>query len=233
MTSSTTPGATTFVAEPGPRWSAIVVTALLGGIALSPLAGEYLLTQQSPRWAPRLVLNVPPVIGTGWLAIVALALICGFARSWRMGLCMDDQRVTVRNYFRTYRFAWPEVTGFVDGSVTTFWHLDGDRGDRGLRLAVRPSWALSVLGPGGRAVTATGTASGIAAPSETLAAIRQVAEWRGIAADLNGTSRARRGSQGRDYVPWVVIVFLAVVFIAVFIWIVAIHGDHCPTCGGA
>jgi hypothetical protein len=34
-----------------------------------------------------------------------------------MGLSMDNHGVTIRNYFRTYRAGWGEVSRFVDGAV--------------------------------------------------------------------------------------------------------------------
>jgi len=214
MTSRNRPGVTTVVARPGHRRFVIIITALFGVCALAPLAGKHLLTKQSPKWAPQLIPHVPRAVGTADLAIVAVALIWSCFRSWRMGLYMDYQGVTVRNYFWTYRFRWPEVAGIVDGSVLGGWY-----------------WALRVLVRGGQAVTASGTARYKARPQE-LTAIREAAESHGISADLRGTrGGAWRGPKWRSYLPWALIVILFAVFVTVFIWIVLIYGNHCPqTC---
>ena len=55
----------------------------------------------------------PTVVG----AIAAIALIGGCFRGWRIGLRIDQSGMTVRNYFRTYRIGWPEVSLFADGSA--------------------------------------------------------------------------------------------------------------------
>ena len=58
---------------------------------------------------------MPAVIA--YLILVAAVLIVGCLRSWRMGLSMDNHGVTIRNYFRTYRAGWGEVSRFADGAV--------------------------------------------------------------------------------------------------------------------
>src|SRR5215469_6383845 len=148
MTTRNRPGAATF-AERKPRWFAVVITALYGVVVLWPLA-----------------VHVPGTAFTAVLAVVAVVVMCGWVRAWRIGLCLDPQGVTVRNYFRTYRFGWAEVTSFVDG------------------VANKCYWALSLLAADGRAVTASGTASGFKARPETLTAIRHSADRHGIAARL-------------------------------------------------
>jgi hypothetical protein len=205
-------GATTFIAEPRPRLIAVVVTALYGVCVLWPfVAGKYRLGTN--KWSPRLVMHFPEAAVVSVLAIVAVGLIWGWSRSWRMGLYMNQNGVTVRNYFRTYRFGWPEVTRLVDGSP---WY---------------GYWALSVLVTGGGAVTASGTASRFKARPETLTAIRQVAECHGIAARLTGLPAAdgRYPKRRRAYLFWIFMI-LAYLFLAAFF---LVTGVHCPTgsCG--
>lgn len=99
----------------------------------------------------------------------------------RRELRCDDQGVTVRNLFRTYRIGWAEVRRFTDGFV----------GGGTPETGVWGQWALAVVLHNGRTVTAEATASRVA-PSKTLVAIGQAAERYDIPADLIGT--IERGS---------------------------------------
>jgi Bacterial PH domain len=97
-------------------------------------------------------------------------------------LRFDDQGVTVRNVFRTYRIGWAEVRRFTDGSVGGGTPEGGGGGQ----------WALRVVLHNGRTVTAKATKAWTVAPSKTLVAIGQAAERYDIPADLTGT--IERGS---------------------------------------
>jgi hypothetical protein len=179
MTTRNRPGAATVVAERKPRWFAIIVTALYGGVVLWPLtADRYRLGTGAIKWA----MHVPGTAFTAVLAVVIVAVIWGWARAWRMGLHLHSQGATVRNYFRTYRFGWAEVTSFVDGSAIK-----------------KDYWALSLLAADGRAATASGTASLFKARPETLTAIRQAAECHGIGARLTGLPGDWRGPKWESH----------------------------------
>lgn len=123
-----------------------------------------------------------PVPGVAaYLAVVTTAVIVGCFRGWRIGLLMDQHGLTVRNYFRSYRFGWPEVKCFADGSA----HC----GESGW------VWALSIMLHDGRAVTAGGTmASGRGCIPPGLAAIRQAAERYAIPGGLTGKAEGPDGS---------------------------------------
>jgi hypothetical protein len=119
-----------------------------------------------------------------YLVIVVAAVIWGCFRSWRMELRMDNRGVTVRNYFRTYRIGWPEVSCFTDGAVYAG--------------AAGRQWALSVVRRNGRVVTACCTSCGTwrSGPprDETLTAIWQGAERHGIPASaVTGHAKGRGG----------------------------------------
>jgi hypothetical protein len=191
-----------------------VVTALYGvSVVWPPVLGKYL--QKHLYLAPKWDTHVPETAVAAVLAIVAAAVIWGWSRSWRMGLYMDDKGLTVRNYFRTYRFGWAEVTRFVDGSIS---------------LLNKGYWALSVLVADGRAVTVSGTASRSAARDDTLATIRQAAECHGIAGDLTGAPGDQREPKWKSMVPFEVLIILAYLFIASWF---SVSGFHChQTCGG-
>lgn len=214
MTSRNRSGATTVVAEDAPRWFGIVVTALYGvSVLWPPVLGKYV--EKHSYLPPKGVTHLPETAVAVGLAIVAVALIWGCSRGWRMGLYMGHEGVTVRNYFRTYRVGWPEVIGLVDGRA----------------LAGGKWWALTVLMDGGRAVTASGTASNIDRDrSEVLTEIRQAAECHGIAADLTGTPGAWRGPKWRSWgLPAMALFILAWLFLAGWF---SVRGFHCPhTCG--
>jgi hypothetical protein len=90
----------------------------------------------------------------------------------RGSLQFDDQGVTVRNAFRSYRIGWAEVRRFSDGTVWGGGEV--------------PLWALAVVLHNGRTVMARGTAARDAR-SETLVAVGQAAVRYDIPADLTGT----------------------------------------------
>ena len=74
--------------------------SLYGAVVLWPLAaGRYRLG--TGKWTPKWAMHVAGTAFTAVLAVVAVAVICGWVRAWRMGLRLDSQGVTVRNYFRT------------------------------------------------------------------------------------------------------------------------------------
>jgi hypothetical protein len=145
MTSVDRPPAVT-IATGESRFIAIFFT--LGACVI---AGGWV--QGGPHWlrhAPR------PAVVT-YLVIVTGALIWGCFRGWRIGLRIDDNGVTIRNFFRTNRFTWPGVSHFADGWVfggeSKFW------------------WALCVVLRDGRAVIARGTTKSGPPNPKTLTAI--------------------------------------------------------------
>jgi hypothetical protein len=104
MTSKDRAGGATVVAEDAPRWFGIVVTALYGiSVLWPPTLGKYI--ENYSYIPPKGVTHLPETAVALDLAFVAVALIWGCSRSWRMGLYMDHKGVTVRNYFRTYRIS--------------------------------------------------------------------------------------------------------------------------------
>ena len=182
------PGQTTIVAERRPRWAAIFLT-LVGGVVVALIPSTKF---------PNQVKHLPvPGIAT-YLAIVTIATVVGCFRSWRMGLVMDQHGATIRNYFRTFRFGWPEVNCLADGSA--YAGADGWK------------WALSLRLHDGRAVTATGTmASGPRRMPEVLAVIGQAAERYAVPAELTGNA-VPRGSR------WLIrLALMALVLIAAWL----------------
>lgn len=99
-----------------------------------------------------------------------------------MDVRFDVTGVKVRNFWRTYRLRWDEVSYFGDGGAD--W------------------WALNVARRNGRALVATGTTSGAEslAKAGVLAAIRQVGERYHVPVELTGrpagsvAGRIRAGS---------------------------------------
>jgi hypothetical protein len=59
-----------------------------------------------------------PVLAVAYLAFITVAVIWGCFRAWRIGLSMDEQGITVRNYFWTHRFGWTEVRCFENGWIS-------------------------------------------------------------------------------------------------------------------
>jgi len=104
------------------------------------------------------------------VVLVAVAVIWGCARAWRIRLHLDDHGVTVRNYFRTSRFGWPEVGRITDGSVYA--------------AAAGNAWAVRIVLRNGKWVTAAGT-TGAKDSKPMMAAIRQAAENHGIPVDMD------------------------------------------------
>jgi Protein of unknown function (DUF2510)/Bacterial PH domain len=95
-----------------------------------------------------------------------MVIVCRHRRAY---LAADDQGVRVRNYHgRSRSCAWPEISGFADGS---------------LKAEGGPRWALEI-------VLDTGEKLHVSAARrpdpDTQTAIRQVAERYGIRADLAG-----------------------------------------------
>jgi hypothetical protein len=155
------------------RWSRLIAISGTVSFGLIGVAGPL---SRYPNW----VKHVPGFVA--YLAVLAVAVIWGCSRSWRMELRMDNRGVTVRNYFRTYRIGWPEVSSFADGAV------NAGAGGR--------TWALKVIRRNGSAVTACGTCietSKGPPRGETLTAIRQCAERYCIPADVTGSAVGRGG----------------------------------------
>jgi hypothetical protein len=124
-----------------------------------------------------------------YLAVAAAALIWGCSRSWRMAFQMNDHGVTVRNFFRTRRIDWHEVSGF--GS---------DPDMEGMST-------LNVMLHDGRTVTATATMNTMNVLPGILAAVRQEAERRGMPAGPAGPRPVNRRRNPRPkwfkwYILW-------------------------------
>ena len=165
------------IAERSRRWLAMIMTVLLAF-----LPGLELM-RNSPTLLPRG--HVPDAVA--YLVAAVSVSIWGCWRGWRMGLRLDDQGVTVRNFFHSYQFGWPEVRRFADGSVN-----GGNDG----RL-----WALSVVLNDGRVITASGTSRGRRdARPQALTEIRQAAERHAIPVALTGTAM-KQGSPGSPANP--------------------------------
>lgn len=143
MTSVDRPGAAT-IATGEPRVVAIFSTLAACAIAGSwvhdgpPWLGHRSWVHDEPPW----LRHAPRGAVVTYLAIVAVACIWGCFRGWRLGLRIDDNGMTIRNFFRTHRFTWPEVSRFADGTA-----FNGESRD----------WALRVVLHNGKAVTARGT----------------------------------------------------------------------------
>lgn len=185
------------------RWSATLITLYFGFLALLvPL-------KQFPSW----VKHAPVPTVDVYLVIVAVALVLGCSRSWRLALLLDGNSVIVRNYFRTYRIGWTEVKCFADGNA-------------GLQTSGGFAWALSVVTHDGRPVVASATTRYGRARPETLTAIRQRAELHGILANLAGIAqkvRPRRRNFMGDILLWLGIP------LTVF-YSLSLLGIHCTTC---
>jgi hypothetical protein len=114
-----------------------------------------------------------------WQTVVVLAALAGICiRVARMGVWFEDRGVTIRNFWRTRRLDWDEVSHLADG---------GSGGQ----------WALRVVGRNGRrATTASGTRSQVmpepgTIKAETLAAIGEVAERFRVSLEITGRPPAR------------------------------------------
>jgi hypothetical protein len=167
MTSTEVSGVATNIAERAARWTAIAGTIAFGVLAVLGPLNKY------PNWAK----HMPAVIA--YLILLAAVLVVACLRSWRMGLSMDNHGVTIRNYFRTYRAGWGEVSRFADGAVNT------GAGGR--------QWALRVILRDGKTITACGTWKNGPARDETLRAVQQGAGRYGVPADVRGTPDGRGG----------------------------------------
>jgi hypothetical protein len=148
--------------------------------------------RQWVRHAPRLAVAT-------CLVLVCVALVWGCVRSWRIALRIDQDQVTVRNFFRTHRVSLAQVSCFADGSA-----LGGQSAHW---------WALCVVLRDGTAITARGTARSGRPSPKTLAKITEAAERYQIPAELTGAVLSRglyadpggqRGARywsGRDWSP--------------------------------
>jgi hypothetical protein len=114
-----------------------------------------------------------------YLVIVAVALIWGCYRGWRLTLRLDGQGVMIRNYFRTYHIGWSELSSLADGNA-------------GLAIQGNFAWALTAITRNRRPVVGSATTRYSGARPETLAVVRQAAELYGVAADVSGVARKLR-----------------------------------------
>jgi hypothetical protein len=159
------PGAATVVTRWLPRLGAIGLTVVCGGFAVLGPASKF----------PHLV----PLPGAAaYIVLVAAATIWGCARGRRMEVRIADRGVTVRNYFRTYRIDWSEVSRFADGA--------------GLIPAEgKAPWALAIVLHDGQKINASCTAWDTGPSQKMLTAIRDAAEAHGIPAVLTGVPGRR------------------------------------------
>jgi immunity protein 26 of polymorphic toxin system/PH (Pleckstrin Homology) domain-containing protein len=114
----------------------------------------------------------PPLLAVAADVVIFAVLVWTLYRPWHMGVRFGDQGVTVRNYFRTHRARWAEVTAFTDGTT------DGQK------------WALAVMLRNGRGITATATEARPGSP-RVLTAVRQGAARRGVPATVTGVAAER------------------------------------------
>jgi hypothetical protein len=142
----------------------------------------------------------PPLLAVAADLIIFAVLIWSLYRPWHMGVRFGDHGVTVRNYLRTYRASWADVSSFTDGTT------DGNE------------WALTVMRRDGRGFTATATQARRGSP-QVLTAVRQGAARHGVPATVTGIAAERprawqdASSQARQQKAWFVI-WVAVAVIA-------------------
>jgi len=131
---------------------------------------------------------VPCLIGIGvmiWLylpaglacmAVAVLAVAWGCSRAMRMQVRFDDGGMTIRNFWRTRRLSWDDVSQFTDGG--------------------KDWWALRVVRRSGRPIEATGTTTGAKGivKSGVLTAIGEVAARYRVSADLSGRNLVARAA---------------------------------------
>jgi hypothetical protein len=130
-------------------------------------------------------------------AVAAYLAVAGLVVTWRIclsGVRFDDQGITVRNFFRTYRLSWPEVSEFTDGAAS---------------LGEETLWALKIMLRDGRTVTAAGTMrmerkrkGDFRRQSAVMTAIEQVAARYQIPVRLTGVpNRAKSQRRSRPGLP--------------------------------
>jgi hypothetical protein len=146
-------------------------TALLVGL------GDVLAVSSVFAWAR----HAPVAAVVAYLAVVAAASVWLLARGWRLGVRFDERGLTVRKFLKTYRFGWPEVSHFADGST-----LAGE-GQAG--------WALAVVLRDERVITTRLAGLAGAGSPKRLAAVRQAADRYQVPAELTGQAALRGGSR--------------------------------------
>lgn len=114
----------------------------------------------------------PPLLAVAADLVIFAALIWSMYRPWHMGVRFGEHGVTIRNYFRTRRASWAEVSAFTDGTT------DGAK------------WALTVMLHDGRGFTATATQARPGSP-QVLTAVRQAAARHGVPATVTGIAAER------------------------------------------
>src|SRR5215472_1456102 len=142
------------------RFITLFFVALIGGLA------EWLIL------AALLNGSGPPLTAAA-ATVLTLALTVACVRALRSGLRMDGDGVTVRNFWRTYKISWPEVSHLGDGSVYM-----GDAGH---------IWALGVVLRDGR-VRSVSTAVGLSRAE--VEEIRQAAARYPVSAKLSDPTDA-------------------------------------------
>lgn len=115
------------------RWAGVFLCIMAAGFA----ATFGLLAILRRQELARSVQDVAPAFVALMVLLVA-ASVWAVRRVWRMGLRIDDEGVTIRNFRRTYLLGWHHVSHFQDGI--------------GRHKETTPQWALSVVLRDGRAV---------------------------------------------------------------------------------
>jgi hypothetical protein len=126
---------------------------------------------------------VPVLIA--YYGVLGFVSIWLFYRIYRQRVRFDDQGIVVRNFSRSYRLGWPEVSHFADGNLVMR--------DQGGSMEL---WALQIVLYDERAVTAAATmripwTAKKESPSlpKVLATLEQVAAHYRIPAQLTGKPR--------------------------------------------
>src|SRR5215475_10439459 len=118
----------------------------------------------------------PPLLAAAADVITFSILLWSLYRPWHMGVRVGARGLTVRNYLRTHRAAWAQISALADGTI------DGSQ------------WRLSVITKDGRCVTAGATQAQRGSP-QVLTAVRQAAVPYGVQAKVSGIPPERPGTR--------------------------------------
>ena len=109
MANADIPGAVTIVDR---EWSGIVMMLTCSVVVLAALG-----LVNAPAWVRHG--DTAAVVAYAVAVVIALASAC--ARAWRMQLRIDEDGVTIRNFYRMHRIGWSEIGQFEDGSRWLGW----------------------------------------------------------------------------------------------------------------
>jgi hypothetical protein len=147
----------------GTRWPAVFWVVCLGGSAIA----VGIVAVVSPSGLPYWLQRIGPVI-IACMGLVLAATLCGVRRAWRIGLRLDDDGITISNFFGTHRLAWQDVSELRDG--------------RGMLSEGSRLWALRVIRQDGSSVVAMGTQWS----DRTRTALETAAQRHRVPANLTG-----------------------------------------------